>query len=140
MIDELPEPMPDLDSQPFWDGLAAGELRVQRCTPCRALRWPARAICTRCGSFETEWIACAGQGVVASWIRTHQVFAPAFRERVPYVVVRIALAEQADIRLIGGWQAERDPVVGESVVARFVRRPSGTAVLDWAPAGPPAPR
>jgi hypothetical protein len=55
-------------------------------------------------------------------------------------VVRIALAEQADIRLIGGWQAERDPVVGESVVARFVRRPSGTAVLDWAPAGPPAPR
>jgi uncharacterized OB-fold protein len=133
MIDELPEPMPDLDSQPFWDGLAAGELRVQRCVKCRALRWPARAICNRCGSFEAEWIACAGQGVVSSWIRTHQVFAPAYRDRVPYVVVRIALAEQADIRLIGGWPSERDPIVGEAVEARFVRRPSGTTVLDWAP-------
>ncbi len=134
MIDELPEPMPDLDSQPFWDGLAEGELRVQRCTRCRALRWPARAICNHCASFDAEWIACTGRGIVSSWIRTHQVFAPAFRERVPYVVVRVTLAEQADIRLIGGWQAERDPVVGEAVVARFVRRPSGTAVLDWTPA------
>ncbi len=135
MIDELPEPTPDLDSQPFWDGLAAGELRVQRCTSCGALRWPARAICHRCGRFDAEWVACAGRGVVQSWIRTHQVFAPAFRDRVPYVVVRIALEEDAGIRLIGGWQAARDPEVGEAVVARFDRRPNGTAVLDWAPAG-----
>ena len=139
MIDALPEPSPDLDSQPFWDGLAAGELRVQRCAKCRALRWPARAICHRCASFDAEWIACAGRGVVQSWTRTHQVFAPAYRERVPYVVVRIALVEDAGLRLIGGWLAARDPVVGEAVVARFTRREGGAVVLDWAPVAEAAP-
>ena len=136
MIDALPEPTPDEDSLPFWKGLEAGEIRLQRCVPCGALRWPARAICNRCGSFETEWIASHGRGILASWIRTHQVFAPAFRDRVPYVVVQVTLAGQHDIRFIGGWDCERDPVVGEPVEPRFVRRESGTVVLDWAPRKP----
>ena len=136
MIEELPEPTPDLDSQPFWEGLKAKQLRLQRCRDCGRLRWPARAICNRCASFENEWTAVAEAGQVASWIKTHQVFAPAFRERVPYVVVQIALDAQPDIRLIGGWQADRDPVVGESVVPRYAARESGTVVLDWAPREP----
>jgi len=136
VIDALPEPTPDLDSLPFWKGLEAGELRLQQCARCAALRWPARAICNRCGSFDASWVACPDAGVVSSWIRTHQVFAPAYRDRVPYVVVQVALAAQPDIRLIGGWQGDRDPVVGEAVAPRYVRRESGTAVLDWAPAAP----
>ena len=28
----VPEPTPE--TQPFWDGCAAGELRLQRCTDC----------------------------------------------------------------------------------------------------------
>jgi uncharacterized protein len=136
MIDELPDPTPDLDSQPFWDGLAAGELRLQSCNPCGALRWPARAICNRCGSFEHEWRAVEHDAIVASWIRTHQVFAPAWKDRVPYVVVQVSLVVQPDIRMIGGWQSERDPIDREPVEARFVRRPSGTTVLNWAPRFP----
>lgn len=136
MSDALPEPMPDLDSQPFWEGLKANELRLQRCSSCGRLRWPARAICNRCASFESEWVAVAEAGSVASWIRTQQVFAPAYRSRVPYVVVQIALDLQPDIRLIGGWQADRDPVVGEPVVPRYTARDSGTVVLDWAPRNP----
>jgi len=135
MIDELPEPTPDLDSLPFWKGLEAGELRIQRCT-CGALRWPARAICNRCGSFDAEWIDCKPQALLQSWIRTHQVFAPAFRDRVPYVVVQVSLVVQPDIRLIGNWQCDRDPIVREPVVPRFTRRPNGTTVLDWAPRYP----
>ena len=137
MLDELPEPIPDQDSQPFWDGLVQGEIRLQRCSACGTLRWPARAICNRCASFDAEWIASSGRGLVSSWIRTHQVFAPAYRERVPYVVLRVELVAQADIRLIGGWRSDRDPVVGEPVVPRFVHRPSGSSVLDWEP--DPAP-
>jgi hypothetical protein len=136
MFDALPDPEPDLDSRPFWEGLAAHELRLQRCRACGALRWPARALCNRCGSFDDEWIACDGRASVHSWIRTHQVFAPAFRDRVPYVVVEVALAVQPDIRMLGGWQAARDPVCGEPVVPRFAPRPSGAVVLDWAPREP----
>ncbi|MFO0688203.1 MAG: zinc ribbon domain-containing protein [Myxococcota bacterium] len=136
MIDELPEPMPDLDSLPFWEGLKANELRLQKCGACGALRWPARAICNRCSSFAAEWVACREDARIASWIRTHQVFAPAYRDRVPYVVVQVVLDAQPDIRLIGGWQGDRDPVYREAVVPRYVRRASGTVVLDWAPREP----
>lgn len=133
MIDELPEPTTDLDSLPFWEGLKANALRLQKCAACGALRWPARAICNRCRSFEAAWVDCREDGRIASWVRTHQVFAPAWRDRVPYVVVQVVLEAQADIRLIGGWQADRDPVYRERVVPRYTRRPSGTVVLDWAP-------
>lgn len=133
MTEALPEPQPDLDSQPFWDGLAAHALRLQRCRACARLRFPARAICNRCASFEADWIDCPPAAKVQSWIRTHQVFAPAFRDRVPYVVVQVALDAQPDIRLIGGWHSDRDPIVGEPVAPRFVLRESGASVLDWAP-------
>jgi uncharacterized OB-fold protein len=133
MIDELPEPTPDLDSIPFWEGLKAKELRLQQCQVCGALRWPARALCNRCSSFDAEWIACKADALVASWIRTHQVFAPAYRERVPYVVVQVSLTLQPDIRLIGGWQADREPLWSEPVAPRFTPRPSGAVLLDWAP-------
>lgn len=136
MIDELPDPTPDLDSMPFWEGLKAKELRLQKCRACGALRWPARAICNRCSSFEAEWVACREDARIASWIRTHQVFAPAFRDRVPYVVVQVVLDAQPDIRMIGGWQSDRDPVCREPVVPRYTQRPSGTVVLDWAPREP----
>lgn len=136
MIDELPDPTPDLDSKPYWDGLTAGELRLQSCSACGALRWPARAICNRCASFEHAWRAVEPGGIVTSWIRNHQVFAPAWKDRVPYVVVQVSLAIQADIRMIGGWQSDRDPVHREVVEPRFVRRPSGATVLDWAPSFP----
>ena len=48
-------PTPDRDSAPYWDALARGEFQLQRCRDCGALRWPARALCNRCRSFESDW-------------------------------------------------------------------------------------
>ena len=48
-------------------------------------------------------------------------------------MVQVALVDQPDIRLIGGWHSERDPVVGEPVAPCFSKRESGTVVLDWEP-------
>ena len=28
------KPVPDADTQPYWAGIAAGELRLQRCAAC----------------------------------------------------------------------------------------------------------
>ena len=30
----VPNPVPSADSRPYWDGCAAGELRIQRCASC----------------------------------------------------------------------------------------------------------
>jgi len=106
---------------------------VQRCRGCGALRWPPRALCNRCRRFEHEWIALSGRGRVVSWTRTHQVFAPAWRDDVPYEVVTVALDEQDDLQLIGRLEGGRAEA-GLRVRARFVRVDAEHALLHWEPA------
>lgn len=117
---DKPVPIPDRDSAPFWEGMRAGEVRLQRCTACGTWRWPARAICNRCHGFDAEWVAVGGTGTVISWIRTHQAFLPAFQDDLPYVTVTVQLDEQADLQMIGGL-ADRDiePEIGMRVRAAF---------------------
>jgi hypothetical protein len=129
-----PLPIPDRDSEPFWRGLCEGALRVQRCRGCAALRWPPRELCNRCHSFAHEWIALSGRGRVVSWVRTHQAFAPAWREELPYDVVLVALDEQEDLQLPGRLDGA-EPRSGLRVRARFVRVSDGVTLLHWEQAG-----
>jgi uncharacterized OB-fold protein len=130
-----PLPRPDRDSEPYWAGLRAGELRVQRCRGCGTLRWPARAICNRCYSFEAEWVALSGHGTVVSWIRTHQPFLASFKDELPYVTVQVQLAEQSDIQPIGGFaRGGVEPRIGMPVRAVFQPAGEAATLLMWEPA------
>ena len=96
-----PVPHPDRDSAPWWEGLARHELRFQRCARCRAWRFPPRAICNRCGSFDHHWEPVSGRATVASWIVNHHAFLPGFES--PYAVVLVRLDEQDDLLLPGSF-------------------------------------
>jgi len=127
-----PLPVPDKDSAPWWEGLAAGELRVQRCGDCGTLRWPARAICNHCRGFDAEWVAMSGRGTIKSWIRTHQPFHPAFAEDLPYVTLLVALDEQPDIQMIGAFaNRNAEPATGAPVRALFRDRGESPPILLW---------
>ncbi len=126
-------PTPDRDSAPYWEALARGEFRIQRCTNCAAYRFPARALCNRCRSFETDWQTGLQAGRIVSWVVTHQVFAPALRDAVPYTVVQVRLDLQQDLLLIGGWLGEREPVAGEAVSMQLVEGPDGYTLPCWMP-------
>lgn len=126
-------PMPDRDSQPYWDALARGEFRLQRCSDCKALRWPARALCNRCRSFEQAWEEVDANARIVSWVRTHQVFAPALRDAVPYRVVQVALDAQSDLLLIGGWLSSHSPRAGEHVGMEIVEGLEGYHFPCWKP-------
>ncbi|WP_164478356.1 Zn-ribbon domain-containing OB-fold protein [Mycolicibacterium stellerae] len=91
-------PLADADSAPWWDALERGQLLIQCCTGCQRLRWPARAICNDCGSFEWRWIPATGRGTIASWTVTHRS-APA--DATPTVVVMVRLDDQDDIFMPG---------------------------------------
>ncbi len=93
-----PYPVTDLDSSPWWEALRRREFVLQACTPCRRLRWPARAICNDCGSDEWTWTPACGLGTVASWTVTHRS-GPAGGER--FVVVLVRLDDQDDILVPG---------------------------------------
>ena len=120
----------DRDSQPWWDALARHELVHQRCDACGRWRWPPRVMCGECGSFDWSWQPVSGRGVVLGWTRTHHSFLPGLD--APYVNVQVGLDEQDDVTIIGLWQGDTDPAVGEPVEAHFLDQDDGTTVLAWA--------
>jgi uncharacterized protein len=129
-------PYADRDSAPWWAALARHELVHQRCDSCGRWRWPPRAMCGDCGSFESSWQPVSGNGVVVSWIRTHHAFLPGFR--APYETVFVRIDEADDIVLPGTWFGEGEPRTGQAVRARFddIEQPEGERVtlLGWQPA------
>ena len=56
----LPQPTPD--TQPYWDGLKAGTLRLQRCAACGKVRHYPRPVCEACWSMDCDWIDASGRG------------------------------------------------------------------------------
>jgi uncharacterized OB-fold protein len=86
----VPEPTPD--TQPYWDGAAAGELRIQRCTDCRVPYFYPRPICPSCGSDRVEWFTASGDATLYSYVINHRP-APGFEEEGPYAIAVVQLAE-----------------------------------------------
>lgn len=125
-----PLPHPDRDSAPWWEALARHELVFQRCARCRAWRFPPRAVCNRCGSFDFGWEAASGDGTVASWVVNHHAFSDDFT--TPYVVLTVRLAEQDDLLVIGSYRGDPDGVTtGMPVRAIFDDVAEGATLLAW---------
>ena len=82
----------DSDSRPYWEGLAQGELRIQRCKVCAKAVFYPRAICPHCHSDQLEWIVASGKGTIYTYTVVHQGFGP-FAEDVPFVVALVELEE-----------------------------------------------
>lgn len=95
----LPRPLPDLDTQPFWDGCREGRFLVQRCNNCRSTRWPPGPMCWNCQSMEFDWIESEGRGEVYSWIVVTHPVDPVLVDQVPFAVAMIDLAEK--VRVVG---------------------------------------
>jgi len=88
-----PLPSPSPVSQPFWDGLGRGELRVQRCDSCAEYVFCPRPYCPACLSERLTWVAPAGTGRVYSYPVVRRAMNPAFTEDVPYTYAIVELDE-----------------------------------------------
>ncbi|HMF03867.1 MAG TPA: Zn-ribbon domain-containing OB-fold protein [Acidimicrobiia bacterium] len=89
-------PRPDpvaADDARFWDSVAAGELRIQRCAACGTCRHPPRPVCAACGSTAQEWVRASGRGEVWAAAVIHPPTLPAFAARTPYGAVVVRLDE-----------------------------------------------
>lgn len=112
---ERPYPVPDRDTAPFWEGAAAGRLRIQRCTDCGRHVFYPRAVCPHCTGDALEWVTASGRGVVHSFTTVHRT-AEEFREEVPFTVALIDLQE--GVRMMARLDHAR-PVVGMAVEVTF---------------------
>ena len=85
-------PVPTPETQPYWDGAAAGELRIQRCTDCGKPFFYPRSSCPFCGSAAVEWFTATGRATLYSYTITHRA-APGFEEDTPYAIAVVQLEE-----------------------------------------------
>lgn len=88
-----PLPLPNSDSEAFWDFCQRHELRIQQCTSCGGFRHYPRPLCDRCHSDAFRWTRVSGRGKVYTWTVAHHAFHPGFREDLPLAVVTVELEE-----------------------------------------------
>ncbi len=93
----ITRPMIGRDSRFFWDGTAAGELRIQRCNDCGVLRFPPGPACPACGALDRGHVVAAGTGTVFSYV-VHR-HPPVPGKELPIVLALIDLDE--GVRMVG---------------------------------------
>ncbi len=126
----LPLPVPNEDTQPFWDYTKAGELRAERCTDCGTLRHPPRPTCAECGSFEHEWVKLSGKGTIYTYCVSQQAIHNALEGLIPHTAILVQLEEgplvtsnlvEGDDRVAIGLPVEVvfEPVTDEITLPKF---------------------
>ena len=132
MVTEVPLPEVTALTEPYWSGLAAGELRFQRCAGCRNAWLPAREECPRCLSDDVSWEASAGRARLISWVVYHSAVHPSFADRLPYNVAIVELDEGA--RLITNINASEDELSIEMPLTLSIEQESGVSIARFSPA------
>lgn len=84
----LPTPTPE--TQHYWDGAKAGELRLQRCDACDHVYFPPRPFCPDCSGREVSVFVASGRATLHSYVINHMK-APGFEP--PYAVAVVELEE-----------------------------------------------
>jgi uncharacterized OB-fold protein/acyl dehydratase len=122
------------DTAFFWAGTAAGELRVQRCQGCGALRHPPGPMCPSCGKMTAldmtgGYVVAAGTGEVYSYVVHHHPPVPG--KKLPIVIALVELPE--GVRMVGELlDADPDQVrIGLPVRAEFVAIDDELTLPAW---------
>jgi hypothetical protein len=84
-------PKPTPETQHFWDGTQAGELRLQRCDACANVYFPPRPFCPACASRKVSMFKASGKGKLYSYVINHRLAAPGFTP--PYAIAVVELDE-----------------------------------------------
>ena len=113
-------------------GAALGRLELQRCAACSAIQYPPREACVRCLSQELEWTLMSGEGELVSETTLHHSQELFFRERTPWRLGLVRLAEGVSlvVHLDARCGPAPSPVTVEAVLDR-----AGQAALVAKPAG-----
>ena len=121
------------DNSFFWAGTALGELRIQRCASCGALRHPPGPMCPACGTpSDGGYVVAAGTGEVFSYVVHHHPPVPG--KRLPMVVALVQLPE--GVRMVGEMPGVRPDLVriGLPVRATLVQVDEDLTLPAWRPA------
>lgn len=86
-----PLPVPTPETQEFWDGCLAGELRLQKCDACAHVYFPPRAFCPECSGRKVTTFKASGKASLYSYVINHRP-RPDFGTE-PHSIAVVTLAE-----------------------------------------------
>jgi uncharacterized protein len=120
------------DTEFFWAGTRAGELRIQRCGACGALRHPPGPACLSCGATRNQgYQVAAGTGTVYSYV-VHR-HPPVPGKELPIVIALVELAEGVRVMAELTGIKPGDVRIGLPVRIRFIRIDDDLVLPGWRP-------
>ena len=122
-------PQMNRDTEFFWEGTQAGELRIQTCNSCGALRHPPGPACPACGALDRGYVVSSGRGTVFSYV-VHR-HPPVPGRELPILLVLVDLEE--GVRMLGEL-LDTDPEkveIGMPVVVDFQRIDDDLTLPVW---------
>lgn len=124
---KLPAPVPNLETQAFWDAAADGKLLLKHCRACNEAHHYPRALCPHCFSDQTEWRQASGKGV----IYTYSVMR---RAPVPYAIAYVTL-DEGPTMMTNIVECDLDAIrIGQRVTVVFKPSDGGPPVPMFKPA------
>lgn len=117
-----PLPQPDAVTQFFWDGVARGELWIQRCQSCgHYLHYP-KVLCRYCQSDDLRGEQVSGHATLYTWTIAVQPFHPFYADRIPYILATVELDEEPGLMFMTQLVecTEDDLSIGMPVEVTFV--------------------
>lgn len=118
------QPVVNQDTEFFWEGTAAGEVRIQRCDACGELRHPPGPMCPTCHETKRSYVVASGRGTVYSFVVHHAPQVPG--KELP---LRLGLVElEEGVRMVG--RLDDDLEIGDAVEAIF-EQSGDVTLVSW---------
>ncbi len=119
------------DNAYFFEGTSAGELRIQRCNACGALRHPPGPVCPECHAMDRGYVLAAGTGRIYSFIEHHAPQVPG--KKLPLMLAVVELDE--GVRMIGELRGTTidEVAIGQRVRVGFNRIDEELTLAYWEP-------
>lgn len=136
----LPAPADDEGVHaPYWQGLAAGRVMVQRCSHCGTWQFGGEWLCHHCHAWDPPWVEVAPEGRLFSWERVWHRVHPALKAVGPYLAVIVELPQAGGVRMLGNLLGDplQAPVIGAALRGVFEPHPAGAqgqppyTLLQW---------
>ena len=134
MVWNKPIPHPTETSQPWWDGLRAHQVRLQRCDACQHWFFFPRAHCPACASRQLSWHTVSGEGTLYTFTVARVPTLPEFTDEMPQLLAVVRLDEGVHLNTTLVGVAPEAVRIGERVRPVFDERPGEVTLLRYTPA------